>query len=240
MNRLAMMVLKNIFAVPGLWTKLCKYADHVEEYPEQERWDHIRKIMTLAVRSGNLELVCTGVEHLPEEPGYLLCGNHQGLFDVVAIVATHEKPLGAVFKKELAGKPFIDQIVACTKSFAMDREDVRQSLTVIQNVTGELRSGRSYLIFPEGTRSRMGNKMNEFHGGSFRCALKAKATIVPFAVIDCFKVLDQKGSKPLSPQLHYLKPIPYEEYQGMKTTEIAQMVQSRIAECIAQNAPEEE
>ena len=235
MNRLALMILKNILAVPGLWTKLCRYADTAGQYPEQESWTHIQKIMKRAVQAGNIDLVCTGVEKIPTEPGYLLVGNHQGLFDVVAIVATHDAPLGAVYKKELEGMPFIKQIVACTKSFAMDREDVRQSLTVIQNVTKELEAKRSYIIFPEGTRSKMGNKMNEFHGGSFRCAVKAKATIVPFTVIDCFKVLDQKGSKKVRVQLHYMDPIPYEEYQGMKTTEIAQMVQSRIAEVIAAN-----
>ena len=58
---------------------------------------------------------------------------------------------------------------------------------------------------------------------------------MPFAVIDCFKVLDQKGSKPVSVQLHYMDPIPYEEYQGMKTTEVAQMVQSRIEAVIAEH-----
>lgn len=236
MNRLALMILKNIFAVPGLWTKLCRYAKNTDKYPEQEKYAHIQKIMKCAVKGGNLDLHVTGLEKLPEESGYLLCGNHQGLFDVVAIVATHDKPLAGVYKKELDGLPFIQQIVDCTNSFSMDRDDVRQSLTVIQNVTRELQAGRTYLIFPEGTRSKMGNRMNEFHGGTFRCAVKAKAPIVPFAVIDCFKVLDQKGSKPVRVQLHYLDPIPYEEYQGMKTTEIAQMVQGRIAEVIAANA----
>ena len=235
MNRLALMILKNIFAVPPLWTKLCHYAKNTDKYPEAEKYAHIQKIMQRAVASGNLELVVTGTEKLPAENGYLLCGNHQGLFDVVAIVATHDSPLAGVYKKELVGLPFIKQIAECTNSFAMDREDVRQSLTVIQNVTKELQAGRTYLIFPEGTRSKMGNKMNEFHSGTFRCALKAKAPIVPFAVIDCFKVLDQKGSQPVRVQLHYLDPIPFEEYAAMKTTEIAQMVQKRIADVIEAN-----
>ena len=162
--------------------------------------------------------------------------NHQGMFDVLAIAATCPNPLGAVLKKELYDIPFLHQIAVCTKSFPMDREDVRQSLTVIQNVTEEVKNGRSYLIFPEGTRSKKGNEMLEFHGGSFRCATKSKCPIVPIALIDCFKVLDQKGSKPVAVQLHYLKPIPYEEYEGMKPAEVAALVKSRIQakidECI--------
>ena len=40
----------------------------------------------------------------------------------------------------------------------------------------------------------------------------------------------------MSCQLHYLKPIPYEEYAGMKTTEIAALVKARIQECIDKNS----
>jgi 1-acyl-sn-glycerol-3-phosphate acyltransferase len=117
----------------------------------------------------------------------------------------------------------------------MDREDVRQSLTVIQNVTEEVKNGRNYLIFPEGTRSKRGNEMMEFHGGSFRCAAKSKCTVVPVALVDSYKVLDQKGSKPVSVQLHYLKPIPYEEYKDMKPAELAAMVKQRIADKIRES-----
>ena len=235
MNRLAMMVLRNAFKLPGLYAKLCHYAKNTDSFPEQEKYDHISRIMQLAVNSGNVNLIVTGEENIPTEGGFIMYGNHQGLFDVVALVAVCKIPLAAVFKKELEGVPFLQQIIDCTKSFAMDREDVRQSLTVIQAVTEEVKKGRHYLIFPEGTRSKKGNVMNEFHGGSFRAAVKAKCPIVPIAFIDCFKVLDQKGSKPVTVQMHFLQPIPFEEYGGMKTTEIAAMVKGRIQEVIDAN-----
>lgn len=232
MNRIALMVLRNIFRLPGLYWKLCRYARHTEEYPEQEKWDHIHKIMKFAIRSGNIDLTVTGEENLPKEDGFMLYGNHQGMFDVVALAGTCTRPLAAVLKKELADVPLLKQIRECTKSFAMDREDVRQSLTVIKNVTEEVLKGRNYLIFPEGTRSKKGNTMGDFHGGSFRAAQKAKCPIVPLCFVDCYKVLDQKGSKPVSVQMHYLPPIPYEEYKDMKTVEIAELVKGRIQACL--------
>ena len=232
MNRIVTMVLKNLPIVPGAWFKLCKYAKHTEEYPELEKWRHIQYILKHAVSGGNIDLKITGLENIPQEGGFMLYANHQGMFDVLAIAATCDMPLGAVLKKELYDIPFLHQIAVCTKSYAMDREDVRQSLTVIQNVTEEVKKGRSYLIFPEGTRSKLGNTMLEFHGGSFRCATKSKSTIVPIALIDCFKVLDQKGSKPVTVQIHYLKPIAYEEYAGMKPAEVAALVKARIQEKI--------
>lgn len=233
MSRLILMILRNLFSIPILFARLCHYAKYTDRYPEQEKWAHIQHILKLAIRSGNLDFVCTGAENLQSmDSGFMMYANHQGLFDIVAIGATCPVPMGAVLKKELSNVFFIKQIIACTKSFAMDREDVRQSLTVIQNVTEEVKNGRNYLIFPEGTRSKNGNTMGEFHGGSFRCALKAKCPIVPVAFIDSFRVLDQKGCRRLTVQIHYLKPIPYEEYAGMKTPELAALVKSRIQECI--------
>jgi 1-acyl-sn-glycerol-3-phosphate acyltransferase len=166
----------------------------------------------------------------------MLYANHQGMFDVVAIAGTWERPLAAVLKKELGEVPLLKQIRLCTKSYCMDREDVRQSLEVIQNVTAEVKKGRNYLIFPEGTRSKNGNVMGEFHGGSFRCAVKAKCPIVPIALLDCHKVLDEKGSAPVQVQLHYLKAIPYEEFAGMKPTEVAAMVKQRIQDAIDEHS----
>ena len=235
MNRIVLMLLRNLHRFPGAYGRLCRCARHPERYTEQERWDCVSHIMGLAVASGNIDLQVTGLENLPEEPGFMLYGNHQGLFDVVAIAATCPIPLGAVYKKELRDTPLLKQIYACTKSFAMDREDVRQSLQVIQSVIGEVKQGRNYLIFPEGTRSKQGNQMGSFHGGSFRPAVKTKCPIVPLAFIDSFRVLDEKGSKPVSVQLHYLKPIYYEEYKDLKTTEVAELVKSRIAACIEEN-----
>ena len=230
MNRILTMVLRNLHIVPGAWFKLCKYAKHTDDYPEIEKWNHIRYILSRAVQSGNIELKVTGLENIPRDRSFLLYSNHQGMFDVLAIAATCEPPLGTVMKKELKDVPLLKQIAACTKSFAMDREDVRQSLTVIQGVIKEINAGRNYLIFPEGTRSKSSNDLLEFHNGSFRCALKTKCTVVPIALVDCYKVLDQKGSKPVTVQIHYLKPIEYEEYQNMNTKELAELVRSRIEE----------
>ena len=235
MQRILLMVLQNFWFVPGAWFKLCRYAKNTEKYPEMTKWQHIQYIMKRAVTSGNVKFECYGVENVPKEDGFLLYGNHQGLFDIVAIGASCPKPLGAVLKKELKGIPFVEQVRLCTNSFCMDREDVRQSMTVINDVIKEVKAGRNYLIFPEGTRSRKGNEMLEFHSGSFKCALKAKCPVVPIAFIDSFKVLDEKGCKPVSVQIHYLEPIAYEEYKDMNTTELANLVRGKIEAVIKEH-----
>ncbi|MBQ8519517.1 MAG: 1-acyl-sn-glycerol-3-phosphate acyltransferase [Agathobacter sp.] len=235
MNRLVMVILKNLPIIPAAWVKLCKYAKHTDDYSYEEKYKHIRYILKHVCKSGNIDLRITGLENIPDKDGFLMCGNHQGIFDIIAIVESFDRPIAAVLKKELNEIPFLKQIVQCTHSYPMDREDVRQSMKVIQSVTKELMDGRNMVIFPEGTRSKDGNNMGEFHAGTFKCVMKSKAPIVPFALIDSFKVLDQDGCDPLKVQLHYLEPIYYEEYKDLKSNEIAALVKERIGAAIEKN-----
>ena len=114
------------------------------------------------------------------------------------------------------------------KAYMIDRSDIRQSMQVISNVTAEVKKGRNYLIFAEGTRSKKGNHMLEMKGGSFKSATKAKCPIVPVALLDSFKPFDTSSTAPVTVQVHFLKPLYYEEYKDMKTTEIAKEVKERI------------
>ena len=158
--------------------------------------------------------------------------NHQGLYDVLAIVDACPTPFSVVAKKEVGNVPFLKQVFTCMKAYIMDREDIRQSMQVILDVTKEVKTGRNYLIFAEGTRSKNGNHPLEFKGGSFKAATKARCPIVPVALIDTYKSFDTGSIEPLTVQVHFLKPMYYEEYKDMKTTEIASEVKRRVEESI--------
>ena len=91
---------------------------------------------------------------------------------------------------------------------------------------------RNYIIFPEGTRSKNGNNLLEFKGGSFKAATKAKCPIVPVAVIDSYKAFDTNSIKYVKVKIVILPALFYENYKDMKTTEIAEVVKGRIQEAI--------
>ena len=48
-------------------------------------------------------------------------------------------------------------------------------------------------------------------------------------------VLDKDGTEPMDVQLHFLDPIPYEEYKSLKTPELAALVKERIQKVIDEN-----
>lgn len=235
MKRILLMVLRNLLLVPYGWIKLCWYASHVDRYTEEQRYKLLKYIDNRANKGGNLIVDAHGVENIPDESGFIFYPNHQGLYDVLAILQACPIPFSVVAKKEVANVPFLKQVFACMNAFIIDREDIRQSMEVILNVTKEVKAGRNYLIFAEGTRSRQGNHPIEFKGGSFKAAMKARCPIVPVALIDSFKSFDTGSIAPLKVQVHFLKPMPYEEYQNMKSTEIAAEVKRRIEETIREN-----
>lgn len=230
-----MMVLRNLYMVPYGWIRLCYRAAHVDKYTEEDMYAFLRWIDLRANRGGRVRIDVHGRENIPDRDGFMFFPNHQGLYDVLAIIEASPRPFSVVAKKEIAKIPFLKQIFACMKAFMLDREDVRQAMQVIINVTKEVQKGRNYLIFAEGTRSKNGNRVGSFKGGSFKAATKARCPIVPVALIDSFKPFDTNTIRPVTVQVHFLKPLEYEEYKDMKTTEIAALVEKRIQSVIDAN-----
>jgi len=229
------MVLRNILYVPFGWIRLCYYASHVDKYTDEERYALIRYIDRRANIGGRITIDVHGVENIPEKNGFVFYPNHQGLYDVLAIIEACPVPFAVVNKKEVQNIPFLKQIFACMKAYAMDREDIKQSMQVILDVARDVKGGRNFLIFAEGTRSRNGNELLEFKGGSFKCAMKAKCPIVPIAIIDSYKSFDTSSIKKLTVQVHFLEPMQYDDYKNLKSTDIAKIVKNKIEETIKNN-----
>ena len=236
MKRILLMVIRNIIRVPGLLIKLWKFSSNVDKYTDEERNKFLKYIVNIANEGGNVKIKSFGTENIPDKDGFMLFPNHQGMYDVLALLDVCPRPLSVVAKKEVAKIPLLKQLFKIMNAIFMDREDVRQSMQVIIEVSKQVAQGRNYIIFPEGTRSRNGNKVGEFKGGSFKSATKAKCPIVPIALIDSFKPFDTGSTKEVTVQVHFLKPLSYEEYQDMKTNEIACEVQRRIVEVIEKNS----
>ena len=235
MKRILVMVFRNILLVPIFWIKLCYHASHVDKYTEEEHFKLLKFIDHRANKGGNVTIDAYGLDNIPKEGGCILYPNHQGMYDTLAIMEVCPRPFSVVAKKELANIQFLKQVFACVKAYAIDREDVRQGLKVIMNVANDVKNGKMFIIFPEGTRSKNGNQVGEFKGGSFKAATKAKCPIVPVALIDSFKPFDTNSIKPVTVQVHFMEPLFYEEYKDMKTTEIAEIVQERIQKTINEN-----
>lgn len=227
MKRIILMVLRLIFRVPyymfGIW-----WSGKRKDYDLEKSFAFVKKVTKAANRAGRVTIESHDLENIPKENGFVFFPNHQGLFDVLVFLESCPVPFSFVIKKEASNVILLKQVISALRSIVIDREDIRQSMEVINKMAEEVRKGRNFLIFPEGTRSKMGNKLLPFKGGSFKSAVKARCPIVPCALIDSFKPFDENSIAPVTVKLIYLQPIYYEEYASMKTPEIANMVKTRI------------
>ena len=224
MKRIILMVLRSLFNLP-FWLIRIFQLCNIQKYDAGTRYAFLHKVVPIIIRRGRIKIHVTGLENLPSESGYIMFPNHQGLFDALAVIQTHERPLVTVMKKEVKNIFLIKQVITMLQAEIIDREDIRQSMQVIMNMTRRVKAGENFIIFAEGTRSRQGNSLLEFKGGSFKSAMNAKCPIVPVALIDSYKAFDTGSIRKLTVQIHYLKPLYYDDYKGLKSTEISEKCQ---------------
>ncbi len=179
-------------------------------------------------RLGGVNLRKLGEENIPKDRAVLYVGNHQGDMDILLIMHEFGELPSVVAKIETKKIPVVSTWMASADCIFMDRGNARQTLECIKRAQELLESGRSVVIFPEGTRAK-GPDMREFKAGALRCALKAKVSVVPFAIDGTYKVFErQRYLKKADVDLSILPPIEPEEFAGLKTHELAQMAQQRI------------
>lgn len=227
MRRIVLMVLRLFYIAPYYFFRIWRYGKK-EPHNYAEAYAYIKKVTKRANHAGRVIIESHGLENLPQDDGFILYPNHQGLFDGLVFLESCPRPLAYVTKKEARNIVLLKQVGDALGAIAIDREDIRQSMQVINQLAEEVKKGRNFLVFAEGTRSKKGNQLLEFKGGSFKSATKAKCPIVPCALVDSFKPFDEKSIKKVTVKLTYLPPLYYEEYKDMKTHEIAEEVKRRI------------
>jgi len=202
---------------------------HQEPYSEQESYDCLKYVTGELLRTGHIRVDGFGLEHLPQEGGYLMCPNHQGKLDAFAVIAVHEPPCTAVMDEAKSHVIFINEILEMMRGKRLELNNPRKAVGVIKSITEEVAIGRRYILFPESgyTREKK-NSLIDFKAGCFKIALNSKMPIVPVVLVDTYKAFNSWQLSPVTAQVHFLPPIYYDEFKDMKTVQIAALVQERI------------
>lgn len=231
--RIALMVLRLFLKAPYYFFQIW-WCGKSKKITHEEAYAVVKKVTKKANHAGRVKIESYGTENIPKEDGFVFFPNHQGLFDVLVFLESCPRPFAFVIKKEASKIILLKQVVEALDSYVMDRDDIKQSMQVILGMTEDVKKGKNFLIFAEGTRSRNGNELLDFKGGSFKSATKAKCPIVPCALIDSFVPFDENSIRPVTVKVVYLPPMYYEEYKDMKTVDIAAEVKRRIEVAIAE------
>jgi 1-acyl-sn-glycerol-3-phosphate acyltransferase len=124
------------------------------------------------------------------EPGrtYLFVANHQSNCDPPVLLMAIPRDVRFIVKKELQRIPLLSSAMRIAGFVFIDRKDRVNALQEMGRVVAQMRQGDSFLVFPEGTRTRTG-QMGPFKKGPFIMALQAGISIIPTSLSGSFQVM---------------------------------------------------
>ena len=122
-----------------------------------------------------------GAEHVPQGRAAVFCANHQSNIDPPVLFDAIHPRMHILYKAEIDAIPILARAFRYGGFLPVDRRNKEAALRSIEAGAASIRAGNSFLIFPEGTRSRNADLL-PFKKGGFIMAIKAQAPIVPVAV----------------------------------------------------------
>jgi 1-acyl-sn-glycerol-3-phosphate acyltransferase len=141
-----------------------------------------RLLARMVVFLGGVRLTVEGLEKLSKDRGYVYVSNHRSLVDSAVPWITLPGDIRFLAKKELFKIPMVSFALSTMGMIAVDRSNSDAAARSIDRAVTEIRSGRSIILFPEGTRSREPGLLR-FKKGAFVLAINAQAPIVPITII---------------------------------------------------------
>ena len=176
-----------------------------------------------------IRIVVEGAEHIQRQRSAVYAPPI--IFDVL-----HElfPRLRILYKAELRKLPVLVRAFDLAGFVPLERANRDQSLPAIARAAEALREGNSFLIFPEGTRSRTGELL-PFKKGGFIMAISAQAPVVPVAIKGARDAM-RKGSLVITPVVVHVRFAPPVETAGMTLDDrdrLVEQVRSAVAAMLA-------
>lgn len=121
-----------------------------------------------------------GVEHIPDQGGYLLCCNHRTYMDPLFVGLKVPQALKFMAKEELFEVPVLKHVIKKLGAFPVARG--KGDSGAVDFAVETVKSGQVLALFPEGTRSKDGT-LGKVKSGALVIAAQTKAMIVPAVIL---------------------------------------------------------
>ncbi|MGA7915525.1 MAG: lysophospholipid acyltransferase family protein [Candidatus Acidiferrales bacterium] len=212
-----------IFVLPLLilWTLITQDANFMY-------WTFIGALR-VTMRVAGIHIRAEGTENIP--PGVcIFASNHASNIDPVALVPHIPRRVALLAKKEVFRVPILSKALHLANLIPVDRADKEAAAESVDTAIKYLKEGLSFLVYPEGTRSRDGHLM-QFKKGTFVMAIRAGVSVVPISLAGTQRLM-RKGDWTIHPGevvVRFGPAIDAAKYSPDQRDELRQRVQDLVA-----------
>ncbi len=179
-----------------------------------------------------------GAEHIQVGRAAVYAANHSSNLEPPAVffaLGSLFPNVAVVYKAELRKVPILVWAFDAAKFVPLERANRGQSLPAVNEASKALSAGRSFVVFPEGTRSRNGELL-PFKKGGFIMAIQAQVPIVPVAVSGASGAM-RRGSMVIRPATLQVEFAPPVQTAGLEFADRASVV-ADVRAAIASRLPQ--
>ena len=170
----------------------------------------------------------------PKSGPYLYLMNHESLFDHFAIGRHIKHYVTAIAKFEQFKYPLWGHVAKYYGVEPIDRSNTKKAIKSLKKVETEIIKNKlSFLIAPEGTRSKDGS-LGEFKKGAFHLAKNTGASIVPVIINGAYEAKNIKDWRltPGTIDIYFSDSISENIYKNMSVEELRDDVRELIKEFV--------
>ncbi len=219
-----------IFVLPLLilWTIITQDANFMY-------WTFIGALR-VTMRIAGIHIRAEGAENIP--PGVcIFASNHASNIDPVALVPHIPRRVALLAKKEVFRVPILSKALHLAKLVPVDRADKEAAAESVDTSIKYLKEGLSFLVYPEGTRSRDGHLM-PFKKGTFVMAIRAGVSVVPISLVGTQRLM-RKGDWTIHPGEVVVRFGPAIDAAKYSTDQRDEL-RKRVQDLVAAGLPEEQ
>jgi 1-acyl-sn-glycerol-3-phosphate acyltransferase len=200
----------------------------VTRNPDPLYWAGIKGVMFF-VRAGGVRIRVAGRERIPKGV-CLFVANHTSSADAPAVVGAIPRRIAILLKESLFRWPIVGQAFHLARFIPVNRQERDSAIGSLEKAIEALRAGQSFLIYPEGTRSRDG-RLQDFKKGAVVMAVKAGVPIVPIACSGAHRVMVKRSLSihPGEILVEFLEPIDAAGYSFEDRDKLNERVHDAVA-----------
>ena len=189
----------------------------------------VRLFVRLGLALVGVKIEVTGLDQLDPKQTYIFTPNHQSLIEVPLFVTYLGRNPAYLGKKEIFKYPIFGTGIRLIGAVPVDRSNSAAAVESAKLATENLRRGKSYVVYPEGTRSKDGG-LQQFKKGAFMMAIDAGVPIVPITISGATRIMPKGEVKvfPSTVRVTIHEPLSTEGYSKENVVELMNRTREKV------------